>query len=153
MRDFSSKSYRSADQRTTRDGASLAVFRFLFGAILCVGAIRFLALGWVETVFEKPQFFFKYPGFEWIEPWPSPFMHVHYSVLAFLALCIAVGLFYRAAVALFGLGFAYAQLIDLTNYLNHYYLVCLLCFLMAFMPLNRVWSIDRWLSKKYGALR
>ena len=43
-----------------RDAASLAVFRFLFGAVLCLSSIRFLWNGWVDRFYVQPTFFFKY---------------------------------------------------------------------------------------------
>ena len=39
-----------------RDAASLAVCRFLFGAILSVSAVRFLWNGWVERFFVRTGF-------------------------------------------------------------------------------------------------
>jgi hypothetical protein len=136
-----------ADRIRTRatarvDIASLAAFRIIFGAVMFVGILRFLATGWIEPMYGEPTWFFKYPGFAWVEPWSATGMYVHYSVLAVLALAIAVGVFYRTAVVLFTLGFLYTQLIDVTNYLNHHYLVVLLGGLLAFLPANAAWSID-----------
>src|SRR5687767_5228525 len=93
------------------DAAGLAAFRVLFGATMLLGLVRFLASGWIDKVFVAPRYFFTYPGFEWVTPWAAWGMHLHYAVLAVLALCICVGLFYRAAIVLFTLGFAYVQLI------------------------------------------
>src|SRR5690606_29941802 len=69
----------------------------------------------------------------------------HYGVLAVLALAIALGAWTRVAAALFTLGFAYTQLVDVTNYLNHHYLVVLLGGLLVCVPANAAWSLDaRW---------
>jgi hypothetical protein len=108
------------------------------------GLVRFMLSGWIERFYGQPSFFFKYPGFAWIEPLSVTGMYTVYAVLAGLALLIAVGLFYRVSVVLFLLGFSYAQLIDVTNYLNHYYLVCWLCVLLAIVPAHRLWSVDGW---------
>jgi hypothetical protein len=77
-------------------------------------------------------------------------MYVHFAAMGVLALCIAAGLYYRASVVGFGLLFAYAHLIDKTNYLNHYHLVTCLCLLMAFLPLHRAASLD---ARRRPALR
>jgi hypothetical protein len=69
-------------------------------------------------------------------------MYVHYAVLAALALAIALGFYFRVAIVLFTAGFLYTQLIDVTNYLNHHYLVVLLGILLACLPANAAWSID-----------
>ncbi len=110
-----------------------------------VGAVRFMANGWIERVFVAPSYFFKYPGLEWVAVWSPTGLYVHYSILAILALFVAAGFLYRFSIVAFALGFLYAQAMDVTNYLNHYYLVVLLCGLMALMPLNGRWSIDAWL--------
>ncbi len=124
------------------DIASLAAFRIIFGAVMFAGILRFLATGWIEPMYGAPSWFFKYPGFAWVEPWSVTGMYVHYSVLAALALAVALGVFYRAAIILFTLGFLYTQLIDVTNYLNHHYLVVLLGILLSVLPANAAWSID-----------
>jgi hypothetical protein len=132
------------------DIASLAAFRIIFGLVMCGGILRFLATGWIETMYGEPRWFFKYPGFAWVEPWPVWGMYVHYAVLAALALAIALGAFTRAAAALFAVGFAYTQLVDVTNYLNHHYLVVLLGGLLCALPANAAWSID---ARRRPALR
>jgi hypothetical protein len=124
------------------DGAGLAVFRILFGLMMCAGLVRFMANGWIERFYGGPSFFFKYWGFAWVAVPPVPWLYVLFSGLAVAALCMALGVFYRAAAVVFFLGFTYTQLLDVTNYLNHYYLVCLLALLLVFAPLHRTWSLD-----------
>jgi vitamin K-dependent gamma-carboxylase len=136
---------RLADAAFRRvDIASLAAFRIVFGLVMFAGILRFLGTGWIERMYGEPRFFFTYPGFGWVEAWPVWGMYLHYAVLAALALLIAAGLWSRAATALFVLGFAYTQLIDVTNYLNHHYLVVLLGALLVFLPAHRAWSVDSW---------
>jgi hypothetical protein len=105
---------------------------------------RYFAHGWIDQFFIAPRVFFPYPGLEWIVPLPGAGMYALFAGLGLLALCIVCGLWYRASVALFCLGFTYAHLIDRTNYLNHYYLVSLLSALMVFLPLHRAGSLDAW---------
>ncbi|MBX3247598.1 MAG: HTTM domain-containing protein [Myxococcales bacterium] len=135
------------------DPASVVVFRVLFGVLAAVGALRFLAYGWVERFFEEPRFFFKYWGFEWVEVLPRPWMHVAFGVLAVLGVLISLGLFYRVAIVAFFLLFTYVELIDVTNYLNHYYLLSVLAFWMCFMPLGQVGGVDGWLARRRAARR
>lgn len=124
------------------DASSVAAFRILFGLILLGGVARFVAEGWVEVLYVEPQFFFKYWGFAWVEVWPRAGMYAHYALLAALALAIALGYRTRLAAVLFFVSFTYVELMDVTNYLNHYYLVSLLALLMVFLPVARVWSLD-----------
>lgn len=130
------------------DGASLAVFRMLFGLLMGIGAIRVMASGWVEILWGKPRFFFHYYGLDFIEPLTVSGMYGLYTGAAVFAFLVALGLFYRISILGFFLCFTTIQSMDGTNYLNHYYLACLLSGLMCFMPLNRTWSLDSLLFKK-----
>ncbi len=126
------------------DASWLAAFRILFGLLLSISMLRFLAYGWVDRFFVRPQMHFKYWGFEWVEPLSAPLMHQLFWLLAGLAICVSIGLFFRATSLLFALGLSYVQLIDVSTYLNHYYLAALLAFLLAASPAQRVWSVDAW---------
>jgi len=75
-------------------------------------------------------------------------MYYHFYALGFCALCIAIGFLYRISTILFFLGFTYIFLLDKTNYLNHFYLVSLLSFIMIFMPANKAFSVDAKLFPK-----
>lgn len=124
-------------------GESLAFFRIVFGLLLFIAEVRFIARGWVTDFYIKPGFFFSFYGFEWVRPLPAPYMHWVFYALAALALLIALGLFYRPAIVLFFLLFTYVELLDKSVYLNHYYQVSLLSLLMCFLPMNAAYSLDR----------
>lgn len=129
------------------DGASLAVFRMLFGAILAWEVWRYFSNDWIERYFIEPQFHFTYFGFSWVEPWPGNGMYWHFAVLGALAICIMLGLAYRIATVLFFLGFTYVFLLEQARYLNHFYFISLLAFLLVIVPAHRVWSVDARLAK------
>jgi hypothetical protein len=57
-------------------------------------------------------------------------------------LFMALGLFYRIASISAFLLFTYVELLDKSNYLNHYYFVSLVCLLMIFVPAQRYFSLD-----------
>lgn len=138
---------------TPVDGAWLAAFRVLFGTAFAISMVRFLAHGWVDEYFVRPKFHFKYWGFGWVEPLPPPFIHVFFVVLAVACVFVTLGLFYRGAAALFAVGFTYLQLLDVTIYLNHYYLATILAWLLAIAPANRTWSIDAWWRRRRDAAK
>ena len=133
---------RELDKPT--DVAMLVVFRIAFGLVVSVGAMRFIFEGWVERCYLTPTIFFKYLGFHWVTVWPAWGMYLHFGVVAVLGLMVAAGLFYRVSAALMFVAFTYLELIDVTVYLNHYYLVSLLALLAACMPLGRAGSLDAW---------
>lgn len=124
------------------DGSSLAAFRILFGSLLFIAVLRFFFHGWIGQLYIQPKILFTFYGFSWVHPWPGWGMYLHFAALGLLALGIASGFCYRFCTALFFLGFSYVELLDVTNYLNHYYLAGLICFLMIFLPAQRVWSLD-----------
>jgi vitamin K-dependent gamma-carboxylase len=116
------------------DAAGLAAMRALLGAVLFVSTLRFVWRGWVEELLLAPAFHFAYLGFGWVRPLPPVAMYGVFSAMALSALCLCVGLWPRRAAGTFCLLFTYIELIDQTTYLNHYYLVSLLTFLLALCP-------------------
>ncbi len=121
---------------------SLAVFRVAFGSIAALSVLRYLAYGWVYEFFVAPTVFFPYAGFEWLRPMPAPAMYALYAALFALSIAIALGWHYRIATVGFLIGFGYSQLIDRSNYLNHYYLIFLVAALMCILPAHRRYSLD-----------
>lgn len=122
--------------------APLAVFRMVFGFMMLAAVIRFWSYGWIESLYVKPQYYFPYLGFEWIKPLGDPGMYVAFAIMGMAALLVAVGLFYRVSILVFFLTFSYVELIDKTPYLNHYYFICLVSFLLVFLPAHRFFSLD-----------
>jgi vitamin K-dependent gamma-carboxylase len=130
------------------DGASLAVFRILFGAIMIWEVWRYFSNGWIARYFIDPTFHFTFYGFGWVQPWAGDGMYWHFALLGALAACIMLGLGYRIVTPLFFLGFTYVFLLEQARYLNHFYFVSLLALLLSVVPAHRVWSLDAWLSKE-----
>ncbi|HEY3255307.1 MAG TPA: HTTM domain-containing protein, partial [Polyangiaceae bacterium] len=133
-------------QRLNRpiDAASVAVFRIAFGALLLISTLRFFAHGWVREFYGVPTHFFAYWGFGWVRPLPLPGMYALYALISAAALCLMLGIASRAAAALAALAFGYAHFCDKSNYLNHYYLITLLLGLLAFLPIDRQYSVRVW---------
>jgi hypothetical protein len=122
--------------------ASLAVFRMALGCILMGEVVRDLRGTRIAEHELVPSFHFKYLGFEWIQVWSPPGLTLHFGILGLLAASIAVGLFHRLAALLFFVGFSYVFLLDQAHYLNHFYLVILLSFLLIFVPAHHALSLD-----------
>lgn len=144
---------RVVDRALTRiDVAWLAAYRVLFGLALALSMERFLAYGWVDQLLVGPQirFRFHYFGFGWVEPLSRGAMHGVFWVLVVLGLAIAAGFAFRLTAPLFALGLTFVQLVDVSTYLNHYYLAGLLAWLLALSPANRAWSADAWLARRRG---
>jgi len=113
-----------------------------FGILMLLSVVRFMAKGWVYMMYIKPKVFFPFYGFEWIKPLAGNAMYVVFVLMAVTALFIALGLFYRFSIILFFILFTYTELIDKTNYLNHYYFISIAALLLIFLPAHRYFSLD-----------
>jgi vitamin K-dependent gamma-carboxylase len=135
------------------DVAALVAFRVMFGLLVAVSALRYLAYGWVEHFFVRPGFHFHHLGFAWVAPLGSTGMHTLVAALAAAGVLIAIGLFTRAALLFAFVALSWLQLIDVATYLNHYVLVALLALLLATTPAGWAGSVDAWRSpaRRLGA--
>lgn len=124
------------------DIASLVAFRIAFGGLMAVEAYRYLTSGWIRQYWIDPGFYFTFQGFDWIKPWAGDGMFLHFGALGALAVCVMVGLSYRITATLFFAGFTYVFLLDKANYLNHFYLIALISFVMILVPAHRSFSVD-----------
>lgn len=137
------------------DGASLAVFRICFALAMAWHlAKQFSTLGGgtvIDFLYGNAAFSFPYRGFEWVQPLPSPWLNLVFAGVLLAALLVVLGLYYRiAAIAMF-LGYTYIFLLEQSRYNNHYYLMCLICFLLVFVPANTRFSVDAWRSRTCGS--
>lgn len=123
------------------DAASLAFFRVAFGLMMFFSIVRFAANGWIEKFYIKPAFHFTYYGFSWVKPL-GPYTYALFIVCALAALMVAAGYRYRLGSILFFLSFTYIELIDKTTYLNHYYFISIVSFVLIFLPANAFFSAD-----------
>ncbi|WP_370088841.1 HTTM domain-containing protein [Ekhidna sp.] len=121
--------------------APLAVFRIFFGLMMFVSIIRFWGNGWIKKLYIEPSFFFSYYGFEWVKPLGG-YTYLLFIICGLAALAVAIGYRYRLSIVTFFLSFTYIELMDKTTYLNHYYFISLLSFLMIFLPAERYFSRD-----------
>lgn len=122
----------------------LVTFRVLFGMVMLVGTIRFVANGWVDLLYVKPSFYFPFWDVSWLKPLSQTGMYLLFGVMALAALGIALGAYYRFSTWTFFLSFTFVELLDKTNYLNHYYFVSVVALLLCFLPANRAVSWDVW---------
>lgn len=129
------------------DNSFLVLFRILFGAIMFWEVTRYFRYGWIYRYWIEPYFNFSYAPFNF-QPLPGDGMFVIWLVLGLLAICITIGLFYRISATLFFLLFTYTYLLEQARYLNHFYLVVLISFLMIFLPAHRNFSIDMRIWKR-----
>lgn len=129
------------------NAAPLAVFRILFGVMMLLSIIRFWANGWIQKLYLEPNYHFSYYGFEWVKPLGN-YTYLLFFICGLSSICITLGFKYRFAIVTFFLSFTYIELMDKTTYLNHYYFISILSFLLIFLPANKFFSFDSFLNKK-----
>ncbi|MFK7786142.1 MAG: HTTM domain-containing protein [Crocinitomicaceae bacterium] len=133
--------------------APLIIFRIIFGALMLFGISRFLFNGWVEQLYIQPEHHFTYLGFDWVQPLEGNLMYVPFILMIIASISIILGMFYRWGAVIFFICFTYVELLDKSNYLNHYYFVSLVSFLMIWLPANARFSLDARLYPRIARIR
>ena len=122
--------------------SSIGVFRALYGAVMSFSLLRFIVSGWVEELWVKPDFFFKYEWAAWMPVWSPTGLYIHVSLTLLGAIGVMLGLYFKRSLLIFIIGFTTLQLMDQTNYLNHYYLVICLALPLMISPAGETFSLD-----------
>ena len=115
---------------------------------MLLGTIRFISKGWVNDLYIQPQTFFGYLGFEWVKPLPDFWMYIPFILVIISSVSVILGFLYRFSAPLLFLSFSYIELLDKSNYLNHYYFLSLMTFLLIFVPAHRSFSLDVYFKRK-----
>lgn len=137
------------------DGASIAMFRIVFGLVMFAHAIKYLypqhGTSLKNFLYHETTYNFTYPGLSWVQPFPEPLWTMFFGLMALAALGVALGVFYRvSAITLCGT-YTYIFLTEVAKYNNHYYLMCLFALLLAAMPADRRFSIAAWWKSRTGS--
>ncbi len=120
----------------------LIAFRIIIGSLFLFSTLRFVSNGWVKQLYIDPPFHFSYLGFDWVHPFPGNWMYLPFILMVLASLGIIFGAFYRVSASLFFLAFTYVELLDKSYYLNHYYFVSLVAFILIWLPAHANFSID-----------
>ncbi|MEL6974270.1 MAG: HTTM domain-containing protein, partial [Bacteroidota bacterium] len=88
-----------------------------------------------------------YYGFEWVKPLGN-WTYLLFVLCILASICILVGYKYRWAIVVFFFSFTYIEFMEKSTYLNHYYFVSILSFLLIFLPANAYYSVDAYLNPR-----
>jgi vitamin K-dependent gamma-carboxylase len=132
---------RSRLSRPVSSG-SLGALRALFGLVMLYSLTRFSWSGWIEELWLKPRFFFQYEFAPWARVYGPQQVYAQVALAWVGALGVTLGLYWRWSMGLLLFNFIYLQLIDLTNYLNHYYFVACLGLVLLTTPAGASLSLD-----------
>lgn len=130
-----------------KSNAPLVVFRILFGFMMLYSTVRFMSMGWVHDFYIMPKMYFPFEGFYWLKPLPGNAMYIVFVAMLISASTIMLGFFYRLSAVIFFLSFTYVELLDKSNYLNHYYFVSLIAFILIFLPAHKRFSLDTYFKR------
>ncbi len=124
------------------DISSIVLFRVAFGTIMLIEVFRYFDHGWIARYWINTHSNFPFWPFLSLEPLAGNGMYYLFIFLGILSVFILIGLFYRVSILLFFLSFTYIFLLEQTRYLNHFYFIILLSFVMLFIPAHKSFSLD-----------
>ena len=124
------------------NNSPLIVFRILFGCIMFMEFGKSLFDGWVRQVYISAPFRFTFIGFEFLQHLSGPVMYYYFVAGCICAVMFILGLYYRLSSVLLALLWTGVYFSQKAHYNNHYYLMVLLCWLMALVPAHRRASLD-----------
>lgn len=130
------------------DNSALIVFRIIFGLLCFLESVGAIFTGWVKYTLIDSKFTFNFIGLDFLQPLPTPWIYVYYIVMGIFGLGIMLGYKYRFSIIAFTVLWTSIYLTQKASYNNHYYLLCLLSGIMAFLPANTYASIDVKLNPK-----
>lgn len=117
------------------DKAILIYFRFMAGILMSQELINGLIIGKFSE-YTQPKFHFSYYFFDWVKPWGPTGMALHYLITILAGFAVAVGYKYRFSVVILFSGHLLLFLMEMSEYINHTYLYCLISFCMIWLPLE-----------------
>ena len=124
------------------DVASVAFFRAGFALIVLWHIGLYFSANSIEYYFGRAPHHLSYFGFEWVRAFELDGMRRVYYLMAFAAVGVGLGLCYRVSAVLLFITFTYTFLAEAAQFQNHYYMMCLVAFLLVVIPAHRSFSID-----------
>ena len=128
------------------DNSALLVFRVFFGLLITLEAWGAIATGWVRRTLVEPQFTFNFIGFDFLQVFQGYPMYFYFALMGVFGFMVMIGYKYRWSMLGYCILWSGAYLMQKTSYNNHYYLLMLLCGIMAVLPAGKHFSVDTWLK-------
>lgn len=117
------------------DSAALIFFRFFTGILLVCELINGIFLGKIHQ-YTSGEFHFSYLFTPFISPLPYSGVIFQYIIIISCALCVSLGKFYRLTTTILFISFTHLFLSEMSEYINHAYLYCLMLFWLMILPLG-----------------
>lgn len=124
------------------DNTGLVLFRAVFGLLITLEAFGAIATGWVRRTLVEPPFTFNFIGFDFLQYLQGEFMYIHFVIMGIFGVFVMIGYKYRFSMIAYAILWSCVYFMQKSSYNNHYYLMMLLCWIMAFLPAHRWFSVD-----------
>jgi hypothetical protein len=130
------------------DNTGLVLFRAIFGLLIATEAIGAIFTGWVRRTLVDTPFTFNFIGFDFLQHLQGPGLYYYFAIMGIFGIFVMLGYKYRFSMVAYALLWTGVYLMQKSSYNNHYYLMMLLCWIMAFLPANRWFSLDAKINPK-----
>ena len=124
------------------DNTGLVLFRAVFGLLITTEAFGAIATGWVRRTLVEPPFTFNFIGFDFLQYLQGDLMYYYFGIMGIFGIFVMLGYKYRVSMIAYAIMWSGVYFMQKSSYNNHYYLMMLLCWIMAFLPANRWFSVD-----------
>lgn len=124
------------------DNTGLVLFRAVFGLLITTEAFGAIATGWVRRTLVDTPFTFNFIGFDFLQYLQGDLMYYYFVIMGIFGIFVMLGYKYRFSMIAYAIMWTSVYLMQKSSYNNHYYLMMLLCWIMAFLPANRWFSLD-----------
>ncbi len=124
------------------DNVGLVLFRAVFGLLITIEAFGAIATGWLSRTIVEPPFTFNFIGFDFLQYLQGDLMYYYFVLMGIFGICVMLGYKYRFSMIAYALLWSGVYFMQKSSYNNHYYLMMLLCWIMAFLPANEWFSLD-----------
>lgn len=130
------------------DNTGLVLFRTIFGLLITLEAFGALATGWVRRTLTEPPFTFNFIGFDFLQHLQGDLMYYYFVIMGIFGIFVMLGYKYKFSMIAYAIMWSGVYFMQKSSYNNHYYLMMLLCWIMAFLPANRWFSLDAKINPK-----
>lgn len=124
------------------DNIGLILFRVVFGLLIATEAIGAIFTGWVRRTLVDTPFTFNFIGFDFLQYLQGDAMYYYFVIMGIFGIFVMLGYKYRISMIAYAIMWSGVYLMQKSSYNNHYYLMMLLCWIMALLPANRWFSLD-----------
>ncbi len=130
------------------DNIGLVLFRVVFGLLIAVEAIGGIFTGWVSRTLVDTPFTFNFIGFGFLQYLRGDLLYYYFLIMGIFGIFVMLGYKYRFSMIVYAIMWTCVYLMQKSSYNNHYYLMMLLCWIMAFLPANGWFSLDAKINPK-----